>query len=327
MLSDQPTNPGLTDKMPVSSSYTARPLTLYVFACVLGSVAVPLFAFVGVFLTAYGAAVLMSKKKTLLAFVSVAVGSLGWFVYDPATGVYALLLSLITVFFARLIPKRFGQGTWFAGLLSMTASLLALDAVTALLEGTTIWGKMAAVSSEVMRMITAAGTIPAESVLAMKNAVDTVSMLWPAFYFIQAMLYMVILTVAARIAYRRHYEGFAPSGLAEVDMTIHIVWPLILGLLCVAASYLSFEYAEYAQLAGYNLLACSVALFLIQGLAVIAYLMEKAKLSMVVKVIVIVLALQMELMFFAPSIIGIMDFWVNFRKLPREAPSEPLPSS
>ena len=327
MLSDQPTNHGSTDETPLPSSNTVRPLTLYVFACVLGSVAVPLFALVGVFLTAYGAAVLISKKKETLAFASVVFGSLGWFAYDTATGVYALLLSLITVFFVRLIPRRFGQGTWFAGLLSMTASLLILDAVTALLEGTTIWGKMAAMSSEVMRMITAAGTIPAESVLAMKNAVDTAAMLWPAFYFIEGVLYMVILTLAARIAYRRHYEGFNPPGLAEVDMTIHIVWPLIIGLLCVAASYLPFEYAEYAQLAGYNLLACSVALFLIQGLAVIIYLMDRAKLSMIVKVIVIILALQMELMFFAPSIIGIMDFWINFRKLPREASSEPLSTS
>ena len=58
-------------------------------------------------------------------------------------------------------------------------------------------------------------------------------------------------------------------------------------------------------------------IFTIQGLAVVLALLARWRTGCFLRVVVIMFAISLETMFVL-SIIGLIDVWANFRKLPRD---------
>lgn len=294
-----------------------RPMLLYAFACLLGVLATGVLPLVGVFLVAYSGAVLSCRKYLKFAYAAALLGSVLSFFWDPVSGASSLLIGFVTVTLAGFVPRKFGQTKFFLGSIAIAVSLFCVDMLIAYAAGTTLQGQISAMVDSMVQQFTAAGTVPAEALTVFKQLVDTIMVLWPSIYAIEGLIFASAAVLTARFAARRHSTEAEISAFAEIDFSVHIVWPLIAGLLCIAAAYLvSGSVSKMVSAVGYNLIVCSVALYAIQGFTVITALMEKANLNWIVRLVVYVLAIQMELMFFAPSIIGLLDLWVNFRKLP-----------
>ncbi len=322
MLNQQPTHQD-SSRQALSGQSSVRPVFLYAAVCFVGALVVSLVAWLGISLIgipiiAYATAVLKCRKKTWVALVAIAAGAGACIFIDVSTSATVLLLGLITVVTTMLVMGRFGQAKYFVTVLVFTVILFAVDAIGMYIVGMTIQGGIEATVNEIIKMLTVDGTVPAETISTMKSLLTTVASLWPSLYFVEGTLCTALAVFAARAAYRKHDAGYNQPHFDMTDMSVHIVWVLIAGLLCWAASYLEFSYAVTAKVVGLNLLVCSAVLFMIQGFAVISFWMNRAHLNMVLQVIIILLAIQMEIMFLIPTFIGVIDFWANFRKLPRE---------
>lgn len=300
-----------------------RPLLVYVSVCLLGAVLTGPAAGIGLVLVAYGAAVLGTRGRALLAYLAVIAGGLLCWFWGADYLLMALDAGVVGVFMAtHAFQGRHDQLRFFIGSLVLTAVALCTDMLFAYLAGTTLEGQIAAMVNLTIQQMTGAGTIPAEAVTVLQEMLPAYLNIWPSFYVVQGLFYGVVIYVAAYYAFVRHSRDLRIRPLAEVDLPVHVLWVFLVALLCLAASYVpAFGYSNFFSVVGYNLMVCSIAVLTIQGFAVIGYGMHKAGWHWAVRIIVYLLCVQMELMFLAPSLVGLVDIWANFRKLPRDSGS------
>lgn len=322
MQTEAPKTPGVSQqKLP--STREDRPLFVYVSVCLLGAALTGPAAAIGLILVAYGAAVLGARGHVLPAYLAVVVGGLlCWF-----WGVDYLLMALgagaVGVFMAtHAFRGEHDQLRFFIGSIVLTAVALGTDMLFAYLAGTTLEGQIAAMVNLTIQQMTGAGTIPAEAVTVLQEMLPAYLNIWPSFYVVQGLFYGVVIYIAAYYALVRHDGDLKLRPLVEADLPVHVLWVLLAALLCLAASYVPvIGHSNFFSVIGYNLMVCSVAVFAIQGFAVIGYGMRKAGWHWAVRLIAYLVLIQLELMFLAPSLVGLVDVWANFRKLPRDSGS------
>jgi hypothetical protein len=150
---------------------------------------------------------------------------------------------------------------------------------------------------------------------------DTALLLWPSAYF-QTALFTAFLTVAA-IAWAARRVG-RPLDLpcfSELDLSIHVVWALIGGVVLLAAASLAGDRGVLFA-AGLNLVAGVRALLLLQGLAVASWVMRRFRLGPFARLALLGVLIVVDTLFFFVSVVGLVDMWANFRRLPRGGTSE-----
>ena len=151
---------------------------------------------------------------------------------------------------------------------------------------------------------------------AMQQSIDFMRRIWPLVYMGQAALSvlagLVGLTVARRSPTVRLYEAFT-----RFDMPI---WGMVLIAVCAvcwAASVLGVPGASTFGSVALCLFICLRVLYFLQGMAVAMSLMDKRGFGPVVRILVIMLLLMLEGSFYVVCVLGAVDAWANFRKLPR----------
>ncbi|MDP3014663.1 MAG: DUF2232 domain-containing protein, partial [Candidatus Subteraquimicrobiales bacterium] len=84
------------------------------------------------------------------------------------------------------------------------------------------------------------------------------------------------------------------------------------------ASVLFSRYiASNLYFVGLNFFVVAVFLFFIQGIAVLSHYFEEHKLSKSVKILLYCLAIFVQIVFLGVSFLGLLDTWLNYRKLSR----------
>jgi hypothetical protein len=160
--------------------------------------------------------------------------------------------------------------------------------------------------------LSAAGSITGEELI------DAVVRFAPSGYVVMAVA-TVIPTVAA--------IGWAARGSAtevnrfpalnRLDLSPHVIWLPIAALGCMAAGQILGEPDGLMVTIGLNvLLAARVALFL-QGLGVLDAWLRKAGVGRVGRFFGWTAALLVDATTWIVSLLGLIDFWVNLRKLDR----------
>lgn len=291
--------------------------------CFAGAFVTAGITVVGVALVAYATAALKSANKFPLAVVMTLIGAGASFSLGTVSGATALIVSIAALLISYVAAGKYGQVRLFLSVILVAIGLLGIDVIDAYLAGTTIQGRIAAMTSTVLQQVTAAGSVPAESVNVLKDALTTVVQLWPSFYVFEAIIYVAVAVILARITYRHLIADYAGPHFSEFDLSVQFVWPLIVGLLCLAASYLDFQYAAIAKVVAYNFIACSAFIYAVQGFALIDYLMRRRNVHWALQILIYLFALQLELMFLIPSFMGLIDMWANIRKLPRKGSRTP----
>jgi len=133
--------------------------------------------------------------------------------------------------------------------------------------------------------------------------------------FISFMNYMAVSVVLKK--YNVAMKEF-PS-FRYWDASWYWCWGMILGLVLIAIPTGSQSFDKIMDIVGANLIAIFGPLYLILGVAVLWGLMERFKLSRMIRIIIFVLLgifFNFTLVFII--FIGLIDIWVNFRKLKRE---------
>lgn len=295
-----------------------RPLPVYLLSCFLGALLMGPAAPIGLLFLGYSTAALKTRGHVALAFVAVLLGSALDFLWGTNLGVTALLFGLLGI--AATLTMLMGRSQLRSFLYGLAFALVALgiDALVAFLAGTTIQGQIAAQVNQAIQQLTGAGTVPAEAVTVLEELLPVYLNFWPSIYLMEGLFYALAVYIAAYFAYRKHDPARAGRPLEETDLSVHFLWVLLAALLCLAVSYLPIAHRDFVSTVGYNLLVFAAAILAIQGFAVIAYGLHKLKWHWAIRLVVYLLCIQFELMFLAPSLLGLIDIWANFRKLPRD---------
>lgn len=140
----------------------------------------------------------------------------------------------------------------------------------------------------------------------------------PAAYVVQASAYvfvgLCIRWVVDRVRGKSEWSPFA-----DVDLSIWWLIPLLMGIVCYIISLFVQEPATYpAQIVAANLFMVSCIPLFVQGAAAGKGIMNKMGLSLGWQVILGVLGILSGLPFVVLPILGLVDFWANFRGIARE---------
>ena len=308
-----------------------RDTLLLCAAVILGTVLAPQVAFFGLPVAAAGIAGLTYRGRSTYAAYAAAVGVVAVGVAHLSDVVFvapALAAVMLTVW---LLPKRPVQIVAGALIAVLALASAGVDMLIARSAGLTLSASVAKdADSLVAALAKSMGSSASASLLKqLHDTARTVASAWPSAYF-QSAVFMGILVIAAIAwAARRADRPLDIPPLSRLDITPHVLWAFVGGLLLLAASYGSFSAAGALGVVGLNLVLCARALFFLQGASVSAGLLERAGVGFGGRFLALIALLVLDALTLAVSFTGLLDFWINFRRLPRDgaAPVVPEPSA
>ena len=167
---------------------------------------------------------------------------------------------------------------------------------------------------------------------AMTDAVNTMLSLIPMMYFITGLVTAIAVCYAVAWAARRTGRSTTVPPFSKLDLTPHVLWPFVVGLFMLAASYApNVAYHAMLGTVGLNLVWSCGAIFSVQGLGVSAGVLERTGVGPGVRILAMAALAVIDA--FSAGIplgfIGLVDFWINFRRLPRDGatPTSPAPEA
>ena len=173
-----------------------------------------------------------------------------------------------------------------------------------------------------------ASVAPSVTAAQAKAAVDLVGttwlQLWPAIYFMINGLTALLSIKAVAWAGRRAGAGTAVfPPVADLDLNGNWAWPVIGGLALMAAAMFIHQPDGWVYATGYNLVLISRCVLFFQGVGTFAALYRKAGVGRVTRGIGYVFLTLSELVVPVVSLLGLVDLFVNLRKLPRDGAGAP----
>jgi hypothetical protein len=159
-----------------------------------------------------------------------------------------------------------------------------------------------------------------------RQAEETVKLLLtllPMAYFAAGLITATVVIVAVRWAGERSQRALRIPALSVLDLSPHVLWPFIAGAFSLAASYASAGSSGTLRSAGLNLVLGASCLFALQGAAVTAGLLGKMNAGRATRVFAWITFVLVNFVIPAASLVGLIDFWVNFRRLPRDGAAPP----
>jgi len=160
---------------------------------------------------------------------------------------------------------------------------------------------------------------------AVRDTANMLLSLIPMMYFFTGLVTAVIVIIAIRWAADRCGRAVKVPTLSHLDLTPHVLWPFIVGLFALAASYGPVANPTLWRTVGLNLVLCVRALFALQGFGVSAGVLDRTGVGPGGRILALAALAVLDVFTLAVSFIGLVDFWVNFRRLPRDGatPSSP----
>jgi hypothetical protein len=153
----------------------------------------------------------------------------------------------------------------------------------------------------------------AEARAGAETALKIMRRLWPALVALSLLGHGIVAVSAGRwLACRGGRGGTAPNWTVprEWRLPFYVVWVLAIGLALVATR------SEPIARAGENLIVVAAVLCAVQGLAVMAGLLHRAAPPWLQAVLgLVALLLMAPLLVPAAALLGLMDQWLDFRRL------------
>lgn len=291
------------------------------FAAVLIGVAiVPFVAFVGLPLAAAGIAGLAYRGHTMLAALAAAVGVAVVGVLGASDALYAAPVLAAVVLSVVLLPRRSFQAVAASLIGVLALANIAADEMLARSQGTTlpvaIGVETKAIAAE---MVKASGNaLPAETLDTLNQAVALMASAWPSAYFQTAVIVGVLIVAAISWAARKADRPIGVPSLHQLDLSPHVLWVFVAGVFLVAASYGSFAGSAIMGVVGLNLVLCARTLLFLQGISVAAGMLHRTDVGLGGRILLLAVLAAIDAFTLVVSFTGLLDFWVNFRRMPRD---------
>ena len=307
-----------------------RDMALLSAAVVLGVTLSFEFSLIGLPLAAMGLAGLIYRGRFVPAGIAAAFGVAAVAVVQPESVIF-VAPALVAVFLAVVLIRRVDAQVVGAVLTAIFGLAGAgRDYVLLKDQGTSIYAMLSSgLNDAVAQQAKAAGGSTAATAQAMRDTVSTLLSLIPMMYFVTGLVTAIAVIYGISWAAKRSGTSVMVPTLSQLDLSPHVLWPFVLGLFALAASYSSIAYASTLGTVGLNLIWCCGALFSLQGLGVSAGVLERTGVGPGVRILALA-ALAVIDAFLAGiplGFVGLVDFWINFRRLPRDGvtPSSPNP--
>ena len=301
-----------------------RDTSLLSAAVVLGVVVSMALSPVGLPLAAMGIAGLTYRGRAVVAAVSSAIGVAGVAILEP-TSVIFVAPALVAVFLAVVMLVRV-DAQWVGAMLTFVigAAAAARDFVFYRASGSSITAELA---QEINRWVAqnAQSAAGAGGERAVRETANMLLSLIPMMYFFTGLITAVVVIIGIRWAANRSDRTVKVPTLSHLDLTPHVLWPFIFGLFALAASYGPVANPTLWRTVGLNLVLCVRALFALQGFGVAAGVLDRTRVGLGGRILALAALAVIDVFTLAVSFIGLIDFWVNFRRLPRDGatPSSP----
>jgi hypothetical protein len=308
-------------------------------ACVAAGQVALSAPFLGLPLCALALGWLVYKRGMSIAIGGVlATGAVVVWLGGPIVGALLVVVLLVTgPWAARSLTRR---SPWWA-FLGVTIVAVVGSIGTLALEGVSrhvsLLGEIGLLANEMasaMKAYAVAQNTSAADATALATAMRlAVQQTWLTTYLLAAGLGALLSIYALGWAAKRaevEVDGLPP--LKDLDLSFHLTWLVVLGLALMAASRFMGTGVDALGIIGINLMILARGALFIQGLAVFAGLYNKANIGWFGRTLGYVFLVITEVITPAPvpiglvSITGLVDLWVNIRKVPRQGMEPPLDS-
>lgn len=298
-------------------------------AVVLGAALSPLVPFVGLPVAAAGLAALAYRGRGVLAAGASAVGIAAAAIIEPLDIIFVAPAMLVIMVAVMLLPRVDYQavGATMTAVIGLAA--FAFESAALRASGTSLQASLSAQTkslvAEAQRQLGSSAT--ADTVARLREAAQLIASAWPFVYFLEGLIVAVFAIVAISWAAKRSGRELNVPRLAGVDLTPHILWPFVAGVLMLAFANLSTPYAAALRVVGLNLVLSVRALFALQGLGVGAGVLDRTRVGLGGRILALAALAVLDAFTLVVSFVGLLDFWVNFRRLPRDGvdPTTPAP--
>jgi len=311
-----------------------------VAVCLLGAVLSTVFPFVGIPVAAGALATLwFGGRRTVAVLAACAGGAATMVLAAPSLtpsavvgAVHIALWLLVAGPLAAVLLRRWSAVNALLLVAGLSVALMAgLFGVTAALQGE---GVTALVSSEVRSVIepyltqalapdAAAGEVPAEVAEQVDELVNGAVRAWPSAIAVEAGLAaMLALVAVGMVAVRSGVAVRSVPRFEALDLSPHVVWGLIGGIGLVALDkFLGGWNGGVLGLVGENAMRITQWVLFLQGIAVFAALYRKVGMGRASRTFGFILLGVTEAFVPLVSLTGLIDMFVNVRKLPRDGQS------
>lgn len=289
--------------------------------CVAGGLGSSYFSLVAAFLVAYGAVLATSGRPSrtwlaVLAATGVPMVLSGVFLSSGlmAGSVVECVVGLLVAWL--MARRRSGLTPEFILVIITMFVLIAIDAVG-------LWASGQDMSSYVSSAIDAIATqYVAQAGLEAQAQVPTIkavlAVFWPTIYYASALVSVLLAHAGARLsAIRASQEKVVAWDVTSFDVPAWAVVAFIAGVAACGVSRVIPTYGNQLLMVGANAILALRPLFALQGLAVLLALLSRKGVGCIGRVLLIFLMIDLEVSFMVASVVGLMDFWANFRHLPR----------
>ena len=224
-----------------------------------------------------------------------------------------LVITLATGFatVALMHARQASVGKVALVIIAMAACSFAVDTIASIAQGTTLEAVMTGI---MMATIKAAVGTGVEAELLLGTASDLVAALWPFPYVVNACFSALAAAAGSSMVATR--AGVPAAKIANFDAPGWVIVVLAAAVVGVGASL--------GGVLGRDVLTASVTvilglriIFALQGFGVMSGLLTRFRAGCFIRAAAIFLSVWLETVFFVMSIVGLIDIWANFRKLPR----------
>jgi hypothetical protein len=307
---------------------TIRETMLLTGAVVFGVLTSLLMPLVGLPLAAAGTGGLAYRGQIRAAAGALAIGAVLVGIISRVDLIFVLPAVAVVLIGVALLPRFDSQlvGALMLAVLAV-ASYVHQAVVFALAHLTpTEW------YTQAFQLFATGSTVTVTAKQQLRDLVDLAVSAMPAMSFYSGMVVAVAIMYGVAWAAKRSDREVSVPALGELDLTPHVMWPFIIGLLALAASYGPVPQAMSLRVVGLNLLLCARALFALQGFGVSAGLLGRANVGLGGRIFALAALAALDVVAPVVTIAGLLDFWVNFRRLPRdgatpESPEEAMSDS
>jgi hypothetical protein len=290
--------------------------------CVLGVIAGSYVSLIGAAMMAYGVVLLVRGKTFKSWAIAVAACVIPLVVMGAFTGFDTMgeqcVECLAGLVVAWLVSReRVSVTNESLVIAAITVAYLVVDVFVPMLSGQDVVAIMASSIDTICEQYVAAGSVTQAQLPVLK---EVMNLIWPFAYFALALFSVLVAHLGARLAANRvSGKQWTPFTLATFDVPTWGVAVLIVALVVCAVSFVTTSWNQLLLMIGVNLILDVRPLFALQGVAVVVWWLASKRVGCFGRTLVLFLAIDLELSFMVMSVVGLVDFWANFRHLPRGA--------
>ena len=193
-----------------------------------------------------------------------------------------------------------------------------LDSVQLWLEGTNMidWYRQSMQAS----VDAYSQVLDSSAVSQLSSAADTVVGCLPSIMVMDGFMKVSMALCVVWIVNKLFKRPMDWSPFSKIDLPVWTVVPVIAGALLIAVSNVpGAPYSNIVFLAALNCLVVGVLFFVTQGGAAIKGLMNNVGLPAIAQLAIVAVLVMSGVATLVVPLVGLIDYWANFRKLPREA--------